>query len=287
MKLHFEVYDGYVNSMLRQNLIDFDDLLFYAYQIINLDETKKLYRRLFGHLYVDEAQDLNPTQYAIIKSISELVEDVMLIGDPSQSLYGFMGSSRTFMLTKFKNDFNAEVITLNENYRSARKIVDLVNKLNNENKSLSQFPIEGEVTFNLYENEVCEAKAIVHRIRQLQENDVKLEEIAVLGRNIYLHTEIKNEFEEENIEYNIGSVGKIVLETCDGKIFLNTIKLLDNPKNEIIINFFKELLVKNDLSADEVKTHLQLHNALLFNSAKKVYKNVNLFDQEIKSLIKY
>ncbi|MEA4875657.1 ATP-dependent helicase [Anaerorhabdus sp.] len=286
-KLYYEIYDGYVNSMLSQKLLDFDDLLYYSYQILNLEETKSLYKRLYGHLYIDEAQDLNITQYEIIKLLAELVDDVMLIGDPSQSLYGFMGSNKDIMLNRFKDDFDAQIISLKENYRSAKKIVDLINKLNNDNKSLSQFPIEGEVTFSLFENEEKEALAILDKIMELQVEGVKLEEIAVLGRNIYLHNEIKSLFDKEGIEYNIGSAGKITLETQEGNIFLNSIKLLDNPSNGIIKNYFTELFLLENDDVEEIRSYLLQNYTVLFESAKRLFNNIQLFTREIDILIKY
>lgn len=286
-ELYFEIYDGYVNSMLHQNLLDFDDLLYYAYQILNLEETKSLYQRLYGHLYIDEAQDLNITQYEIIKILAGLVDDVMLIGDPSQSLYAFMGSNKDIMLKKFKKDFNARVITLTENYRSARKIVDLINKLNDDNTSLSLFPIEGEVTFNLYQNEEIEAESILNRIKNLQVEGVKLEDIAVLGRNIYLHNEIKSLFDREVIEYNIGAVGKIILETQEGNIFLNTIKFFDNPNNGIIKNYFRELFFLENSDVEEIRGYLLQNYKVLFESAERLFNNIQLFTREIDTLIDY
>lgn len=286
-KLFFEIYDGYVNSMLNQKLLDFDDLLYYSYQILNLEETKALYKRLYGHLYIDEAQDLNITQYEIIKLLAELVDDVMLIGDPSQSLYGFMGSSKDIMLKRFKVDFDAQIISLKENYRSAKKIVDLINKLNDENESLSQFPIEGEVTFSLYEDEEREAHAILEKIIELQNAGIKLEEIAVLGRNIYLHNNIKLLFDKQDVEYNIGAIGKTVLETEEGNVFLNMIKLLDNPSNEIVKNYFRELLSIDSTDVGKIREAIFSRYKILLESAERIYKNLQFFMREMDMLIAY
>lgn len=73
------------------------------------------------------------------------------------------------------------------------------------------------------------------------QKSVQLEEIAILGRNIYLHNDIKSLLDKEGIEYNIGTIGRTILETKEANIFLNTIKLMDNPYNEIIRNFFIEM----------------------------------------------
>lgn len=285
-KLYYEIYDGYVNSMLRQKLLDFDDLLYYAYQILMLKETKSLFQRLYGHLYIDEAQDLNTTQYEIIKILATLIDDVMMIGDPSQSLYGFMGSNKNIMLERFKNDFNAEVISLNDNYRSAKRIVDLINKLNNENESLSQYPIEGEVTFTVYENEESEADSIVEKIKELQKS-VQLEEIAILGRNIYLHNDIKSLLDKEGIEYNIGTIGRTILETKEANIFLNTIKLMDNPYNEIIRNFFIEMFSIQSKEIIKINESIQKEYPVIYNSVITIFKNIQLFIREIDSLCEH
>lgn len=288
-KIYYEVYDGYVNSMLNQNLLDFDDLLYYAYQILNLEETQSLYRRLYGHLYIDEAQDLNLAQYEIIKSVAKLVDDVMLIGDPDQSLYGFMGSSKEIMLTQFRKDFNASVISLNENYRSAKKIVDMINKLSNgsADKSLAQFPVEGEVTFNQYENEEEEAEEILNKIYQLQNDGIPLEEIAILGRNIYLLTTIKELLDEQGIEYNIGAIGKVSFETQEATVLLNIIKLLDNPENKIIMNYFKEVFELDNYNLNEIHRNIDLIYPEIFNASKNIHANIQLFTREIDRLISY
>lgn len=285
--IYYEVYDGYVNSMLQQKLLDFDDLLYYAYQILMLDETQSLYKRLYGHLYIDEAQDLNNTQYEIIRILATLVDDVMMIGDPLQSLYGFVGSSKLIMLERFKKDFDAKTLTLNENYRSAKRIVDLINKLNDENISLAQYPIEGEIAFNLYNDEKEEALKIVDKILELQKDGTNLEDIAILGRNMYLHNEIKSVFDSRGIQYNSGAIGKTILETKEANIFLNIIKMLNNPNNEIIKNYFREILLIEDASIETINEVLQ-HDFKIFNdSAYRIYKNLQLINREIDNLILY
>jgi len=95
---HKQLFDEYNELLALQNSIDFDDILCYAYKI--LSEVKgvlKIYQRNFVSICVDEAQDLNDIQYKIIKTLAGDRMSLFLVGDPSQAIYGFNGSSSKFM----------------------------------------------------------------------------------------------------------------------------------------------------------------------------------------------
>lgn len=285
-ELHYEIYNSYNNKMISQKLIDFDDLLYYAYLILSKDETRNLFSRLYGHLYVDEAQDLNMPQYQIIKTLASFVDDVMLIGDPSQAIYRFMGSNRKVMEEIFKRDFNADVIELNENYRSAKKIVRLINLLKDETESLSKYPLDGELTYNQYDNEEEEAINIVEKIKSLVETEkLKYEDIAILGRNNYLFSNIIKLLQVEKIPFNFGAHGNTDMETEEGKILLEYIKLLSNPLNERIRNDFQNYLLLENNDMNLISEALKLKYPNISEIAEKSMKSDLIFQKEVEKYI--
>lgn len=118
------VVAAYNDALRAKNLRDFDDLLLDAYGLLRTDGPKKSYR----YIFVDEFQDTNRLQYEILKLLLTN-QNLFIIGDPNQSIYGFRGASGT-ILAQCKADFPAYTeITLTTNYRSAPKIVQLSNAI--------------------------------------------------------------------------------------------------------------------------------------------------------------
>ena len=115
-----DIFETYNNLLKSNRMIDFDDILYYSYRIlIESPSVAKNYTRLFKYILIDEAQDLNNTQYRIIKALTPNFKNLMMVGDSAQSIYGFNGSDS--------------------------RILDLLQKLSkqlvkfNQNQSLYQF----------------------------------------------------------------------------------------------------------------------------------------------------
>ena len=102
------LYQNYQDILHAQNAIDFDDLLLLAYSLlVNFPKTAALYRRSFFAICVDEAQDLNNAQYQLLLALAnDEFTNIMMVGDPNQSIYHFNGSSPDYMDKKFVGDFN-------------------------------------------------------------------------------------------------------------------------------------------------------------------------------------
>jgi DNA helicase-2/ATP-dependent DNA helicase PcrA len=101
------IYAEYNQQLLKQNALDFDDILFFAYRIlIENPGVVRLYNSLYRYICVDEAQDLNFAQYEVIKALcGSDFKNIMLVGDEKQSIYGFNGSDSTLMTKRFVADF--------------------------------------------------------------------------------------------------------------------------------------------------------------------------------------
>ena len=93
------MYTEYNQYMREHNILDFDDILFYAYRILTENPgVQKMYSSLYKYIFIDEAQDLNDSQYEVIKALcGTTIKNIMLVGDAKQSIYGFNGSNSNLM----------------------------------------------------------------------------------------------------------------------------------------------------------------------------------------------
>jgi len=165
-----EVYARYQDSLLKQNALDFDDLLMLTAKIFeNFPNVLSKYQKLFKYILVDEYQDTNPAQYALLKSLASH-HKVFVVGDDAQSIYGFRGSDISNILN-FEEDFpESLVIKLEQNYRSTKNILGAAQKvieLNPSQKKKTLWTENGEgekVILNAAEDERAEAEFVAKKI---------------------------------------------------------------------------------------------------------------------------
>jgi len=119
------VYEQYQDQLQANNALDFDDLLFYPVQMLRVDEElRRAYQRRYQHILVDEFQDTNTAQYALIRLLAKDDPDLFVVGDPDQSIYRWRGADYR-NVQRFQEDFpGAETILLEQNYRSTQNILD-------------------------------------------------------------------------------------------------------------------------------------------------------------------
>ncbi len=120
------LYRRYQELLLASNALDFDDLLLYTvYLLEQVPEVKERYARLFEHILVDEFQDTNQAQYVLVRHLSSFHRNLFVVGDIDQSIYRWRGADYRNVL-RFENDFpDAQVILLEQNYRSTQAILDV------------------------------------------------------------------------------------------------------------------------------------------------------------------
>lgn len=241
IKKYFELYNA---ALLTSGGIDYDDILFYAHKIIlNQPWITQIYRSKFQHLCVDEAQDLNKSQYSFLKEFcGEDLKSVLMVGDPNQMIFGFNGSSSMFFCDTFKKDFSPTEFHLNKNYRSARKIIKAANLLVRENSSSSVFPIEGRVETSCYDSEGAEAQGIVSIVQELLsskyhddiEGQITYDKMVVIARNRFVFKELEKALQKSNIPFHIRkSEGWQEQETRVGKVLDLSIKVKINSNDWI------------------------------------------------------
>jgi len=205
------LYQNYQDILSAQNAIDFDDLLLLAHNLlVSFPKTAALYRRSFFAVCVDEAQDLNNAQYQFLLALTnkEFV-NIMMVGDPNQSIYHFNGSSPDYMDKEFIKDFNPFVQKLTENYRSSKAVLSAARKVIPEAEDIAGTVKEGIFEIQCMEDENSEAQWVISKIKELVlikkyddiEGDVTYEKIVVLARNKYIFNQLESLLEEEELPF--------------------------------------------------------------------------------------
>ncbi len=235
------VYEAYEAGMRASNAYDFDDLLLLTYRVL-VDNPKlgDLYRKLYQFVCIDEAQDMNEAQYAVICALCcGDFKNLMMVGDPRQSIYGFNTSGPEYML-KFGTDFSAKEVALTANYRSSKAVVRLAQQLDANYMVAMQLPIEGQATALMAKNEDHEAALIADELQRLfaqgdpdVEGGVTPSKCAILGRTRFSLLKIEAELKERKIPYykRLSANHENESELVEG--FQLALRLLANPKDRL------------------------------------------------------
>ena len=260
------IYREYNNHLLSQNWLDYDDILFFAYRILTECPTvTEIYQATYKYVCIDEAQDLNYAQYQVIKAFcGTKLTNVMMVGDAKQSIYGFNGSSSTFMTKDYGEDFTPTIFELKENFRSAKAIVKFANSLGNE-ESTANYPYEGELKANSYTNETEEAKSIVEKVQNLIihghpdiDGKVTYSNIAIIARNRYALQTLEKELSDARIPFcHQASKNGIESESELLKIFGLALRVLSNPKDLIHLHALYKMIYTEKPTLSRIIPSLQ------------------------------
>jgi DNA helicase-2/ATP-dependent DNA helicase PcrA len=244
------IYRKYNDALMSQNAIDFDDILLFAYRILaeNLDVVR-LYNSLYRYICIDEAQDLNEVQYRVLQALCGTnFRNIMMVGDENQSIYAFNGSSSRYMSECFVRDFSLKIYTLDENFRSAKQIIEYANSLTTNKEDISSYYYDGELKISNFENETKEAKYVINTIEHLKlnghkdiEGEVTYNKIAIIARNKYVLSSVESELTQANIPFYIKQPHSgVACETDFLKAFDLILSLIVNPMDL----YHKQLLCK-------------------------------------------
>lgn len=245
------IYSEYNQKLLDQNAMDFDDILFFAYRILTENPSVvRMYNSLYRYICVDEAQDLNFAQYQVIKALcGENFRNVMMVGDANQSIYGFNGSDSEFMTKCFVEDFSPVIYKLNENYRSAKRIVEFANRLEHYD-SVTNYVYDGELTAVRLANEECEAIYIADKVVKLMreghpdvEGSITVDRIAVIARNRYVFYKLEQELSSRGIPFFFKKNATGIENESDYmKVFDLAIRILINKKDYIHLTQLRKMI---------------------------------------------
>jgi DNA helicase-2/ATP-dependent DNA helicase PcrA len=234
------VYAAYEEKLRLASAVDFDDLLVHIVAVLkdHKDVRAELDRR-YRYVLVDEYQDTNLAQYAIVRALSVDHPNLCVTGDPDQSIYGWRGANLSNIL-EFEHDFpGCRVVTLERNYRSTKNILSVADHLirNNRNrkpKSLrTENPRGAPVELTLYPREIDEAEGIAGKVTSLvHEGEYGFADMAIFCRMTALTRPFEQAFRAARIPYQI--VGGVAFyERQEIKDVLAYLNLMTNSRDDI------------------------------------------------------
>jgi len=277
IKTNYEKYK-FVNSLL-----DYDDLLVYLLKF--LSEHNKYAVNLLSNIkfiMVDEYQDTNKLQADIIKALSTINKNVMVVGDDSQSIYSFRGANFKNIMDFPKLFENTILIKLEENYRSTNEILSFANHLlefaiEKYPKKLFTNISDGELPAIISAtNDNMQSRFIVERVLELREEGVPLEEIAVLFRSSYHSFNLEVELNKASIPY-IKFGGMKFVETAHVKDVLAFLRISINPKD--FVSWYRILLLHEGVGPKRAQMMMEEISNININNISYDLKNNKILEK--------
>jgi DNA helicase-2/ATP-dependent DNA helicase PcrA len=249
------LFINYKQELRNNNMLDFDDIINIPIYILrNNSHIKNYLREYYKYIMVDEFQDTNYSQLILLNLLLGEHENICVVGDDSQSIYGWRGAKIDFILNFHNERKNTVRINLKTNYRSTKKIVKKANKLlrfSNERhefkEDLEAFSSKkGIVKCSFFRDPSEEVSFVIKNIVKMRYSyGIPYGEMAILYRSNHLNRRFEVELIANNIPYKIHN-GKSLLERKAALDILSYIKFLSNPKNKL--SFSKVLLSAKILS---------------------------------------
>lgn len=272
----YRAYEGYKE---RHEKLDFDDMLTQCYQLLREDAAVREYwQRKYKFILVDEFQDVNQAQFACLQILAEKHQNLFVVGDDDQSIYAFRGARPDFLLHFPTLYPAAKKVTLNTNYRSTERIVNLAERVigNNEVRFVKNMKGIGEagdkVTFFLAEDAAKEAAHIAEKIGRLLDEGVPLTEIAVIYRTNLQGGAFARELYKRGILYDLRDNSGNVYEHWVAKDLLAYLLLAENEESDSalrrILNKPKRYIGKDLLAEAEAMPYTLLRSFFVCPSLK-------------------
>ena len=271
------IYEAYEAACARTGVIDFAELLLRALDLWR-DNAGLLehYQRRFRHILVDEFQDTNAVQYAWLRFLAKGGESLMVVGDDDQSIYGWRGA-KIENIQQFDSDFaDAEIIRLEQNYRSTANILNAANALiaNNQGrlgKELRTDVGDGEpLTLYAAFNEHDEARYVVETIEDsLRKDGLKRSEIAILYRSNAQSRVLEEALLREKIPYRIYG-GQRFFERAEIKNAMAYLRLLDGRGNDAALERIINVPARGigEKSIETIREYARAHDVHMWEAIR-------------------
>ncbi|MED4354161.1 DNA helicase PcrA [Schinkia azotoformans] len=235
-----DVYKAYQDRLKKNQSLDFDDLIMMTIQLFDrVPEVLEFYQRKFQYIHVDEYQDTNRAQYMLVKSMAARFKNLCVVGDSDQSIYRWRGADIANILSFEKDYPNANVIMLEQNYRSTKRILDAANKVieknsNRKPKKLWTENDEGKkLVYYRGDTERDEGHFVAGKIKEIVESGKhSYQDIAILYRTNAQSRVMEEVLLKSNIQYNIVG-GMKFYDRKEIKDLLAYLRLIANPDDDI------------------------------------------------------
>lgn len=206
-----KVYNAYNLELKKDGKMDFDDILRECYLLLCENHTiLEQWRELYKYILIDEFQDINRIQMNIIELLASPLNNIFVVGDDDQSIYGFRGARPEIMI-EFKDYYpEAELIVLNVNYRSTQSIINVAGRVIKNNKTRldkcahANNDKDFQPDIRKFRNQVEELKFVVSKIKEYENQGISLSEMAILVRNNSQIQEISSFLKNRKIEAESG-----------------------------------------------------------------------------------
>ncbi len=276
-----QLYLSFEKEMKRQGKIDFDDMMVMCYELLagRADILEQL-RKIFKYILVDEFQDSNRIQYEIFKLLAKPKENVFVVGDDDQSVYGFRGARPEIMQTFVKDFDKCKIVKLGENYRCGKAITEASIKVISENKnrfSKKLFSNRGNGIVKIIKPRDIreESLLVVKSIKEHFEAGIPLEKQAVLYRTNMQPRPLVYRLNEFNVPFTMSDIIPNIFEHFVVKNVLDYMRIAmgDNKRatflrvmNKPSRYISRDMLVEEDIDLD----------TLIFRARAKEYLQENL-----------
>ncbi len=293
-----EIYTAYQEELKKNNALDFDDLLVKTVELLQSDrDVREYYQNRFQYIMVDEYQDTNHAQFKLIELLAGKHGNLCVVGDDDQSIYRFRGADIRNIL-EFEAEYpGAQVIRLEQNYRSTKTILEAANQIisNNEGRKEKRLWTENEEGEKLricaFETGADEAEAIAGEVASLH---ISYRDIAVLYRTNAQSRLLEERFVHKNIPYQV--VGGVnFYQRKEIKDILAYLKTIDSGMDDLavqrIINVPRRGIgatsigkVMNFAGAHNLRFYEALKESDLIDTLGKVHGKIKGFVDVIENL---
>ncbi len=285
-----KIYVEYEKTLLKYNAFDFNDILLKTVELFDkYPDVLESYQYRYRYIMVDEYQDTNKVQYLLVRQLAHKFQNICVVGDDDQSIYGWRGADISNILDFEKDYENAVTIKLEQNYRSTNVILDAANyviKHNTQRKDKNLWcdtKSNDLITLKSTNNDFEEARYVVSEIKKIGEKS-SYNDCAVLYRTNAQSRLIEDELVRANIPYQIFG-GIKFYDRKEVKDILAYLKYIYNTRDEIalkrIINEPKRSI--GNVTLDKLDVYAKENEVSIFDTLKRV-KNIDEFKRTATKL---
>ncbi len=234
-------YEAYQNSLINNDAMDFDDLIYNTIRLLeNNEDVLEYWQKKFKYVMIDEYQDTNYAQYVLAKMLAGKYENICVVGDDDQSIYRFRGATIENILNFEKQYKGCKTVRLEQNYRSTSIILDAANSViaNNRNRKGKHLWTDksggDKIVVYSAKNEQDEARFVAESILDNMNNGYKESDFAVVYRMNAQSNAVENVFARSGIRYRVYG-GLKFFDRKEIKDVLSYLNLINNPKDNIAL----------------------------------------------------
>ncbi|SDR11365.1 ATP-dependent DNA helicase PcrA [Virgibacillus salinus] len=274
-----QVYDRYQKTLQKNQSLDFDDLIMQTIHLFKrIPEVLEYYQRRFQYIHVDEYQDTNHAQYYLVQQLANRFQNLCVVGDSDQSIYGWRGADIANILSFEKDYPSARTVFLEQNYRSTKSILSAANKVIEHNsgrkpKNLWTENAEGKnIHYFQGATEQEEALFVTDKIQELiREEGFSPNDISILYRTNAQSRAVEDTFMKSNIAYQMVG-GTKFYDRKEIKDMVAYLRLITNPDDDLsferVVNAPKRGIGKT--SVERLRAYSAQHDISFYQAVKEV-----------------